>query len=107
MELTLPDADARRALFDLYRGDLVIDDSRLEEVLRRTEGVTASFVKELLRRAAVLAADHERRDASGPLTVSADDLDGALEELLETRSAMTRSLLGGHRGISEAGHPER
>ncbi|MGZ4654444.1 AAA family ATPase [Oryzihumus sp.] len=107
VELTLPDADARRALFDLYRGDLVIDDSRLEEVLRRTEGVTASFVKELLRRAAVLAADHERRDASGPLTVSADDLDGALEELLETRSAMTRSLLGGHRGISEAGHPER
>jgi len=109
VELTLPDTEARRALFDLYRGALVVDEGRLEEVLQRTEGVTASFIKELLRRAAVLAADRDGHDGSGPLTVSADDLGGALEELLETRSAMTRTLLGGHQGVAgaDAGRPAR
>ena len=95
VELTLPDAGARRRLFELYRGELVVDDSHLDDVLARTEGVTASFLKELLRRAAVLAADRTG-EADGPLAVSAADLDAALEELLDTRSAMTRTLLGGH-----------
>ncbi len=55
--LELPDADARRRLFALYRGDLEVDESNLDAVIERTEGVTASFLKELLRRAALLAAD--------------------------------------------------
>ena len=96
VELMLPDAAARRGLFDLYRGDLDVDLSRVEDVMNRTEGTTASFIKELLRRSAVLAADHA--DDSGspdqPILVSADDLDAALDELLDTRNAMTRVLLG-------------
>ena len=48
---------ARRRLFALYRGALDVDESRLDSVLDRTDGVTASFLKELLRRAAVLAAE--------------------------------------------------
>ena len=43
VELTLPDRDARRALFDLHRGDLAMDLSGLDEVLDRTDGVTALF----------------------------------------------------------------
>jgi hypothetical protein len=91
-------------LFDLYQGRLDVDTSRLDEVLTRTEGVTASFLKELLRRAAVFSAEHadEPADATDtvdesatPLRVSADDLDAALDELLHTRNAMTRVLLGG------------
>ncbi|TYP81265.1 AAA family ATPase [Blastococcus xanthinilyticus] len=90
--LELPDAAARRALFDLYRGSLRVDTSRLDDVLARSEGVTASFLKELLRRAALLAAS---RTAEGErLEVSAADLDAALDELLDTRNAMTRALLG-------------
>jgi hypothetical protein len=89
--LELPDADARRALFELYRGQLSVDTSGLDDVLARTEGVTASFLKELLRRAALLAAT---RDGDGELAVSADDLSAALDELLDTRNAMTRVLLG-------------
>ena len=54
--LELPDAAARRALFELYRGALPVDTSGLDDVIARTEGVTASFLKELLRRAALLAA---------------------------------------------------
>ncbi|MDQ4054940.1 MAG: ATP-binding protein, partial [Actinomycetota bacterium] len=48
-----PDLEGRRRLIALYRGDLDIDESRLGSVLERTDGVTASFLKELLRRAAV------------------------------------------------------
>ena len=81
------------ALFHLYRGRLDVDTRRLDGVIARTEGVTASFLKELLRRAAVIAAT--RQPGPGyPLAVSADDLDAALEELLDTRNAMTRVLLG-------------
>jgi hypothetical protein len=103
--LELPDADARRALLGLYSGALVVDESRLDSVVERTDGVTASFLKELLRRAALLAADDsDDPDDPGdpsdpgsaePLAVSADQLDAALEELLDTRNAMTRTLLGG------------
>ncbi|MCW2635750.1 MAG: ATPase [Blastococcus sp.] len=89
--LDLPDADARRRLFELYRGRLPVDVSGLDDVLARTEGVTASFLKELLRRAALLAAT---RTGHGELAVSADDLGTALDELLDTRNAMTRTLLG-------------
>jgi hypothetical protein len=96
VEIKLPDADARRQLFDLYRGDLVIDESNLDSVIERTEQVTASFLKELLRRAALFAAnDAQGRDE--PLAVSAGHLDAALDELLDTRNAMTRVLLGGPR----------
>ncbi|RYU11419.1 hypothetical protein ETU37_12610 [Nocardioides iriomotensis] len=90
--IDLPDTDARRRLFALYRGDLDVDDSRLDTVLDRLEGVTASFLKELLRRAALIAAA-DQPDGDG-LRVSADHLDEALDELLHTRNAMTRALLG-------------
>jgi AAA+ superfamily predicted ATPase len=96
-----PDQEARGRLFSLYRGALDVDESRLDSVLRATEGVTASFLKELLRRAAVLAA--EDSSSQGPtatdrLRITADQLDEALEELMDTRNAMTRTLLGGQRG---------
>jgi ATPase family associated with various cellular activities (AAA) len=88
--LDLPDAQARRQLFDLYRGDLVVDEARLDSVIERTSGVTASFLKELLRRAALIAF----ADGEAQLRVSADQLDAALDELMDTRNAMTRVLLG-------------
>jgi hypothetical protein len=90
--LELPDAEARRRLFRLYQGGLEVDASRLDAVVERTDGVTASFLKELLRRGALLAAQQSR---AGRIVVSADQLDAALDELLDTRNAMTRVLLGG------------
>ena len=60
-ELPLPDADARRRLMRLYQHDLVLDLASPAAVIARTEGVTASFLKELLRRAAIYAAE----DAAG------------------------------------------
>ena len=92
--LELPDADARTRLFRLYRGNLDVDESRLDDVIARTDGVTASFLKEPLRRAALVAASETDAPA---LSVTAEQLDAALDELLDTRNAMTRVLLGGGR----------
>jgi ATP-dependent 26S proteasome regulatory subunit len=96
VELALPDTDGRRALLALYSRRVALDTSRLGSVLDRTDGVTASFLKELVRRACLLAAEDAAGDDT-PLTVSADHLDAAVEELLDTRNAMTRLVLGGRR----------
>jgi hypothetical protein len=101
VELRLPDLAARRALLELYRGALRVPTDRLERVAAATDGVTASFLKEVLRRAAVMAAGRGRLPdgaavGSQPLAVDEADLDAALDELQGTRSAMTRVLLGSH-----------
>jgi cell division protease FtsH len=110
-ELPVPDADARARLIGLYQGNLVLDLSGLDVVIERTAGVTASFIKELLRRAALQAAEDDdgdgAREAGGdgapddrgldnvPLRVSDAHMTAALDQLLGTRSELTRVLLGG------------
>ncbi len=94
VHIELPDRESRRRLVELYRGRLDIDLTRLDTVIDRTDGVTASFLKELLRRAAVVAADREQQPDDLRLRVTADDLDTALDDLLDTRNQMTRAVLG-------------
>jgi ATP-dependent 26S proteasome regulatory subunit len=101
VQVQLPDADARRRLIELYRGGLDLDVSRLQSVVDRTEGVSAAFLKELLRRAAVVAADRDpdpSRNGAAALHVTADDLEQSLGELLDTRNEMTRTVLGYQEG---------
>ena len=76
-----------------------VDESNLDSVIGRTDGVTASFLKELLRRAALVAAD--AGDDGDRISVSAAQLDDALDELMDTRNAMTRTLLGGRRSLRD------
>ena len=108
--LPLPDAAARRRLLRLYQGSLQLDLADPEAVITRAEGVTASFIKELLRRAALRAARETdavgeadaARDADavgaaddgGPLRVTDAHLSAALDQLLDTRNQLTRVLLG-------------
>ena len=97
-ELPLPDASARRALIGLYQGSLVLDDTGVNAIVARTEGVTAAFLKELLRKAALLAADADATadvGGSGPIRVTDGHLEAALDQLLEGRSELTRALLAG------------
>ena len=111
--LPLPDAGARHRLLQLYQGNLDLDLADLDAVIGRTEGVTASFLKELLRRAALNAADDAGTEA--PLRVTDADLNIALDELLDTRNQLTRVLLGapgrGQHGvdavIGDPGHRAR
>jgi hypothetical protein len=100
-ELPLPDADARRKLIALYQGSLVLELSDPESVITRTDGVTASFLKELLRRAALFAAEAEPAvngdgdHLGAPLTVTDAHMGAALYQLLDVRGQMTSKLLGG------------
>ena len=96
--LPVPDAEARRRLVRLYQGGLEFDLSDPEVVISRTEGVTASFIKELLRRAALYAAEEEGQDGEPggvPLRVTDMHMGAALDQLLDARSELTRVLLGG------------
>lgn len=90
---TVPDEEARRRLLHLYRGELKLDLSGADDVIERTEGVTASFLKELLRKAALVAAEYDDGGA-GPLTVRAEHLSVALGALLAHQNQLTRKLLG-------------
>ena len=101
--LPLPDAAARLRLLQLYRGRLVLDLSDPDAVVSRTEGVTASFIKELLRRAALRAADEPGQTGDGtPIRVTDAHLAAALDQLLDTRNELTRVLLGGQAAQASA-----
>jgi hypothetical protein len=92
IEIDLPDADARRRLLALYGRSvpLRLTDDETRQIVERTEGVTASFLKELLRRA-MLESLHE--SASAP-AVTAAHTSRALDDLLHSGQQLTRSLLG-------------
>jgi hypothetical protein len=104
-ELPVPDADARLRLLRLYQGNLHLELTSTEDVIARTEGVTASFIKELLRRAALVAAESDpgRADSADPLRVTDEHLGAALDQLLDTRNALTQVLLGGRPGALTEG----
>lgn len=92
VEIGLPDAEARRRLLELYTRDLAVqaDDARLADVVARSEGVTASFVKELVRRAVV---DAVAAGESGQV-LTGERLAAALDELLGSAHGVTRALHG-------------
>lgn len=60
--------------------------------MARTEGVSAAFIRELLRKAALFAAD-----AGAGTRVAPTVLDEALHELTVLGGDLTRSLLGAAR----------
>jgi ATP-dependent 26S proteasome regulatory subunit len=92
VEIDLPDADARERLLTLYGRSLSLRLSAGEtgEVVERTEGVTASFLKELLRRAMLECLS----DGGPDRTVTASHVSRALDDLLDSHQQVTRSLLG-------------
>ncbi|MGX5655317.1 AAA family ATPase [Geodermatophilus nigrescens] len=92
VEVGLPDAAARRDLLRLYGRavPLRLTGDDVERAVERTDGVTASFLKELLRRA-VLEALHEQDPVE---VVTGAHMDRALDDLLDSTQQVTRVLLG-------------
>ncbi|UYM04514.1 AAA family ATPase [Solicola gregarius] len=86
VEIPLPDERARRELFALYAEGLAFSAEALGAAAERAEDVTASFAKELIRRAVLDAAIVDAE----PCDVHLSD---ALDELLSDRESLTRSLL--------------
>jgi hypothetical protein len=90
IEIAPPDADCRRRLFELYSRGLRVEVGDWARLIERTAGASGAFIRELLRKAAVFAAEA----GDGELVVHEEHLDEALGELLVAGGDLTRSLLG-------------
>jgi ATPase family associated with various cellular activities (AAA) len=97
VEVPLPDAGCRRRLIELYGQGLTmrLDGDGLDRLVQRTEGVSPAFIRELLRKAALLAV----LPADGPagqdgIVVEDRHLEHAMHELVLDGGELTRHLLG-------------
>ncbi len=88
VEFALPAVAERRRQFALYARDLPLSTDAVDAAADRSEGVTGSFAKELMRRVVLVAAEQDR-------AVTDADLAEQLDRLLSDRESLTRSLLGG------------
>jgi hypothetical protein len=89
IEFPRPDEHCRRSLISLYGGKLSLSSALIEDVVSRTRGVSASFIKELMRRFAQYSIE---RDDAGRVTQ--EDIDQALNEMLFDNSVLNRTILG-------------
>jgi ATPase family associated with various cellular activities (AAA) len=88
VEIPLPDATGRERLLRLYARNLPID-ADLTPVIAETEGVTASYIKELMRRV-VLAA---LREEQFPQALDDAHFTAVLTEM--RKQQLTQTILGG------------
>jgi ATP-dependent 26S proteasome regulatory subunit len=89
MEIPLPNRDCRERLLDLYGQGLTVQFQERERLLEQTEGVSAAFIRELLRKAAIFAADE-----GAPIVVADRHVAEALHELVIEGGELTKRLLG-------------
>lgn len=91
IEYPLPDADCRLRLMDLYGKGLRMQIDDMPSIISRTDGASPAFIRELLRKALLFAA--EEADDEEP-TVADRHVRLAIEELIVGGGSITRNLLG-------------
>jgi tetratricopeptide (TPR) repeat protein len=89
IEFPLPDAEGRAKLVRLYSRQVEVPEEVVRAVVKKTERVSASFIKELMRRATQFYLE---REGGGALAVR--DVESALEEMLFRGGSLNRVLLG-------------
>lgn len=87
VQIPLPGPSERVALLHLYARDVGFSEDAVAAAAEQTAGTTASFARELVRRAVVAAA-------LGGTDTADEHLAGAVAELMADGAALTRSLLG-------------
>jgi ATP-dependent Clp protease adapter protein ClpS len=90
IEVPLPDEIGRNKLVQLYGRGLPLGDAVVDEAAQRTKGVSAAFIKELMRR---IAQASIARD--GGTSVEAGDIGEALDDMLFAGGKLNVKLLGG------------
>lgn len=90
VEFPMPDEDGRRKLVSLYAGGMKVDSEISKHLVDKTQGVSAAFIKELMRR---IAQYNVERKGGGK--VSMDDCSAAIDDMLFTGGRLSRALLGG------------
>jgi hypothetical protein len=98
IEIPRPDQTCRARLLRLYARDVALE-ADVDAVVAHTAGVTASFVKELVRRV-VLAS---LRAGDRPAVFGQRYVDEGLDEMNAEHQSLTRSLLGGERDEGAGG----
>jgi hypothetical protein len=89
IEFPLPDDHCRQQLIRLYACGLTLSDNITQDLVKKTRGASAAFIKELMRRAAQF---YLQEGNSGPLDLQ--HVDAALEEMLFTGGSLNAKLLG-------------
>ncbi len=89
IEFPLPDDVGREKLVLLYAKDARLPADVVAEIVRRTQGVSAAFIKELMRR--IIQFHIERNGIS---EINRGDVDLALDEMLFSGGSLNLKLLG-------------
>ena len=89
IEFPPPDETGRGKLIRLYSEGISLSDEVVADVVRRTEGVSAAFIKELMRRSVQF---HIERKGTGE--INNDDVAKALDEMLVSGGSLNLKLLG-------------
>lgn len=87
IEFPLPDDEGRRKLVALYGRNLEVSGEVTDAIVKRTDGVSPAFIKELMRRSAQFCLD----SGTAP-TLTLANVESALDELLG--DGLTAVLLG-------------
>ena len=91
IEFPLPDDACREKLVLLYSSVARLTDDIVKLIVSRTEKVSASFIKELIRRAVQF-----RFERDGAAELSQQDVESALDEMLFAGGSLNVKLLGGN-----------
>lgn len=92
IEFPAPDEEGRHKLIDLYAKGVSLSEAVKAAIVRRTDGVSAAFIKELMRR--TVQFHLERSAVSG---IEVQDADRALDEMLFSGGSLNLKLLGAGR----------
>ena len=90
IEVPLPNDVGRTKLVRLYGKGLPLDDTLVAEATQRTKGVSAAFIKELMRRVAQASIARD-----GGAAVESRDIGEALDDMLFAGGKLNVKLLGG------------
>jgi hypothetical protein len=95
IEFPLPDDEGRGRLLDLYGRGLELALAERARLIARTQGASPAFLKELVRKAALYAAEGAPAGAGdAPIRLNDEHFEQALRELLVGGGKLTRNLLG-------------
>jgi ATP-dependent Clp protease adapter protein ClpS len=97
IEVPVPNETGRKKLVQLYGRGLPLSETIVGEAAQRTEGVSAAFIKELMRRVAQASIARD-----GGTTVESPDISQALDDMLFTGGKLNVKLLGGAREMAVA-----
>src|SRR3984893_7711064 len=90
IEVPVPDEFGREKLVQLYGRGHRLAETIVAEAARRTKGVSAAFIKELMRRVAQASIARD-----GGITIETGDIGEALDDMLFAGGKLNVRLLGG------------